>query len=227
MTQIGKNIKKIRNVKGISQQAFADLFGLTRGNISSYEEFRADPKLEVVVKIANYFSIPLADFIEKDLSVNELLHYNTELVLETEKYKLIQQLKNIPYIPALYINDYIANYKDETFLSQMPVITIPSNSKFRQIALEVDNQEMLPAKFDYHNNDILILEEVVKENIHRIIERLGIIVDQDGIKSGIYKQTKKGIILSLNEYVEHPFDPDSNKDYWVLKSAIVQGIQTS
>jgi hypothetical protein len=39
-----------------------------------------------------YFGIPLADFIEKDLLVNELLYYDTELVLETEKLKLNQQL---------------------------------------------------------------------------------------------------------------------------------------
>ena len=68
MTQIGKNIKKIRNVKRLSQQSFADIFDLTRGNISSYEESRAEPKIEVIMKIANFFGIPLADFIEKDLS---------------------------------------------------------------------------------------------------------------------------------------------------------------
>ena len=38
MSKIGYNIKKLRNVKNLSQQAFADLFNLTRGNISSYEE---------------------------------------------------------------------------------------------------------------------------------------------------------------------------------------------
>lgn len=222
MSQIGKNIKKIRNVKGLSQQAFADLFGLTRGNISSYEEFRADPKIEVVARIANYFSIPLADFIEKDLSVNELLHYNAEMVVETEKYKLIQQLTKISYIPALYINEYIANYNDESFIQQLPAITIPSNSKFKQIALEIGNQEMFPTKFNYRNGDILILEEITKENIHRITDRLGIMVDNGGIKFGIYKEKSNKINLSLNEYVEYPFTLESEKKYWMLKSVFVQ-----
>ena len=52
MSKVGKNIKKIRNVKALSQQAFADLFQLTRGNISSYEEFRAEPNIEIIVIIA-------------------------------------------------------------------------------------------------------------------------------------------------------------------------------
>ncbi len=174
MSQIGKNIKKIRNVKGgISQQAFADLFQLTRGNISSYEEFRAEPKIEMIIRIAKYFGIPLADFIEKDLSVNELLHYNAGLVLETEKLKIAQQLQKVPYIPALYLSDYIDKYLDEDFLIQLPYIIVPSNSKLRLLAFEVDNQDTLPNGFNYHNGDILVLENVVKENVHRIADKLG------------------------------------------------------
>lgn len=82
----------------MSQQAFANLLDLTRGNMSSYEEYRADPIIEVVMKIANFFGIPLSDFIEKGLSVNELLHYNAELVLDTKKLKIAQQLIKISFI---------------------------------------------------------------------------------------------------------------------------------
>lgn len=84
MGHIGKNIKKIRNVKGLSQQAFADLFELTRGNISSYEEMRAEPKIDILLEIAKYFGIPLEDFIQKDLSVNEMLHFKSSLVMVLE-----------------------------------------------------------------------------------------------------------------------------------------------
>ncbi|MGN0002861.1 MAG: helix-turn-helix domain-containing protein, partial [Sphingobacterium composti] len=75
MSQIGNNIKKLRKVKGLSQQAFAELFNLTRGNISSYEEFRAEPRIEVILQIAKYFSIPIAELLEKQLTVNEILNF--------------------------------------------------------------------------------------------------------------------------------------------------------
>ena len=75
MTQIGTNIKKLRSVKGLSQQAFGELFNLTRGNISSYEEFRAEPKISVILQIAKYFSIPVAHLLEKKLTVNEILNF--------------------------------------------------------------------------------------------------------------------------------------------------------
>lgn len=222
MTQIGKNIKKIRNVRGLSQQAFADIFQITRGNISSYEEFRAEPKLEVVVKIANYFGIPLVDFIEKELSVNELLHYNTKLVVETEKFKITQHLVKVPYVPSLYINDYIMHYNDAEFIDQLPNIVVPSASKIDLLAIEVNNPENLPAGYDFKNGDILIFEKVVKENIHRIIGKLGMMVNkEDGIKSGIYKEDNTKISLSLNDWIEYPFDMESETIYWVMKATFI------
>lgn len=224
MTQIGKNIKKIRNVKGLSQQAFADLFQLTRGNISSYEEYRADPRIEMVVRIANYFGIPLADFIEKELSVNELLHYNAGLVLETEKLKIAQQLIKIPYVPVLYLDDYKGQYTDEEFIQQLPHILIPNTSKFRLLAFEVDNQDALPSGHNYLNGDVLIYENVVKENIHRIIDKLGMMVSPEGIKTGVYKEDSSKISLFLNEWVEYPFNIDSDAQYWVLRASYTQMI---
>lgn len=68
----GVNIKKIRQVKGLSQKAFADLFELNRGVISAYEEGRAEPKIETVLKVAHYFSLDLDDFLTKTLQVNHL-----------------------------------------------------------------------------------------------------------------------------------------------------------
>lgn len=220
MTQIGKNIKKIRNIRSLSQQAFADLFGLTRGNISSYEEFRAEPKIDMVIKIANYFGIPLADFIEKDLSVNALLHYNTKLVLETEKLKIAEQLVSIPYVPVMYLKDFALRYADEDFLSKLPNILVPGTSRFRLLALELDNPDELPAGLNYKQGDVLIYEQVNKENVHRIINKLGLILGNEGMKWGIYQNTEEGKIkLALNDWVEYPFDMDDTEHvYWVMRA---------
>jgi len=72
MSFFGVNIKKIRQVKGLSQKSFADLFELNRGVISAYEEGRAEPKIETVLKVAHYFSLDLDDFLTKILQVNHL-----------------------------------------------------------------------------------------------------------------------------------------------------------
>src|SRR5689334_5181298 len=98
MTRIGANIKKIRTTKGLSQQAFADLFALTRGNISSYEENRAEPRIETVMQIANYFGIPLNHFISQSLSIHEILKYNGDKLIGDEKHIINLQLKQVPFI---------------------------------------------------------------------------------------------------------------------------------
>ena len=54
MSLFGKNIRKIRNVRNMSQQSFADLFDLKRGTLGAYEEGRSEPRIETILKIANY-----------------------------------------------------------------------------------------------------------------------------------------------------------------------------
>lgn len=222
MTKIGKNIKKIRGVNRLSQQAFAELFGLTRGNISSYEEFRAEPKIESVVKIANYFGIPVSDFISKELSVNELLHYDSAMVTEADKIKKANKFVQIPFVASSYIEEYIANYNNSDYIELLPQLSIPSNAKFQLLAIEIDNPENLPVGFSHKNGDIAIFEQVKKENIHRIAGRLGIMVNNDGIKTGIYTQKDSTIQLVLNELVSYPFNLDSGAQYWVIRAMFSQ-----
>lgn len=73
MSFFGTNIKKIRQVKGLSQKAFADLFDLNRGVISSYEEGRAEPKIDTIIKVAGYFNLDLNKFLTETLQVNQLV----------------------------------------------------------------------------------------------------------------------------------------------------------
>ena len=222
MTHIGKNIKKIRNVKGLSQQSFAELFDLTRGNISSYEESRAEPKIEVMIRIAKYFGIPLSDLVEKDLSVNELLHYNTRLVVETEKLKTTRHLTNIRYVSATYNNDYIHRHNDADFLLQLPVLAIPYAAKSELIAIEIQDPNELPAGFELRPGDVLIFEQVSKENIHRIIDKLGMMVDTESLRFGVYQTDGDNSVLTLNDWIKYPFDIHSEKKYWLHLAAYKQ-----
>lgn len=225
MGHIGKNIKKIRNVKGLSQQAFAELFDLTRGNISSYEEMRAEPKIEVVLQIAKYFSIPLEQLIQKDLSVNELLNFNTAVVIDPERFALTQKIVNIPLVSGSYMAEYLVNFDNLEYLEQLPHISIPFNAtKQRLIAVEIVNPDLLPLDFNASNGDILIFEKVEVENIHRILDKLAMIVNQTEIHFGVYKQMSDEIKIVLNEFVHYPFNIDSEEQFWVVKAIYSQSI---
>ena len=57
MSFFGKNIKFLRTTNRLSQTAFAEIFNLNRAVIGAYEEERAEPKVEIFVKVAQYFSV--------------------------------------------------------------------------------------------------------------------------------------------------------------------------
>src|SRR5690606_31898482 len=78
MSAIGKNIRKIRTIKGLSQSDFANFFGLTRASISAYEENRAEPKIDIALQIAKHFNIPIQKLITQELTVNEYAKFNLQ-----------------------------------------------------------------------------------------------------------------------------------------------------
>lgn len=96
MSFFGTNIKKIRQVKGLSQKAFADLFDLNRGVISAYEEGRAEPKIDTLLKVAGYFSLDINDFLTKPLQVNNLVSGSViDTLMFSPLEKLSEQKKTV------------------------------------------------------------------------------------------------------------------------------------
>src|SRR5690606_12126650 len=134
MSQIGPNIKKLRKVKGLSQQAFAELFNLSRGNISSYEEQRAEPKIDVTTQIAQYFSIPLQDLLHKSLSVNEILKFDD--YFEPKSSLKNSSFKNIPFLSKDHFQE-LEKYSGN--LELLPQITFPIFSPKQFLAIELQH----------------------------------------------------------------------------------------
>lgn len=114
--------------------------------------------------------------------------------------------------------EYCAHYREEEYINQLPVVVVPNSTQFQLIAIEVDDSENMPIGYDFKSGDMLILERIVKENIHRIPNRFGMRVNKEGIKAGIFKEKDQCFHLQLNELVDYPFDLDSENQYWALKA---------
>lgn len=54
---LGKNIRKLRAIQGLTQKDLADELGLTRGKIDTYERGVAAPPYHVILKIATHFGV--------------------------------------------------------------------------------------------------------------------------------------------------------------------------
>ncbi len=159
MSFFGKNIKKIRSVKNLSQQAFADLFGLKRGTLGAYEEGRSEPKIETIIKIANYFSIPIGDFLTNELTVNELLKFKGDLTTHADDIKR-EQFAIIPCITESIAGDYISLYDRKSFLNTLPTMQLPINPTKNFRAYVVTNLEMTNHDKGFYPKDIVVGEFV-------------------------------------------------------------------
>jgi len=51
--KLGKNLKRIRTEKGISQSDVAESLGVSRGFISNIEKGKTNPTLATIVRLAN------------------------------------------------------------------------------------------------------------------------------------------------------------------------------
>lgn len=146
MSFFGTNIKKIRQVKGLSQKAFADLFDLNRGVISSYEEGRAEPKIETILKVANHFNLNLDKLLTEIIQVNQLVSVSD-----------IDQLMLFPELAIQNSKETQAKTEDSN----------PNSPILQKILASVDliyeftsEKQLL---FNYHYGDILFLNKTDPE----------------------------------------------------------------
>lgn len=87
---IGTNIKRLREDRGIKQSEIADLIGMHRSNYSKVENGQREISIAAIEKIARYFNITIDELVhmEKDIPKEVSLGDKTTV----EQVKLIQEL---------------------------------------------------------------------------------------------------------------------------------------
>jgi transcriptional regulator with XRE-family HTH domain len=218
MSKIGANIKKIRTIKGLSQQAFAERFNLNRGNISSYEENRAEPKSEIAIEIAKYFSIPLENLLSNDLSVNEILQFNSDRLIEEEQRLNALKIKDIPYINEdILIKGWHEELDFEAF-DRMMQLKLPDTSTQQLLALQFNENIVHHQDFEkYRTDDILLFRNISLDNIHLIEGKYGLYLEAHKLTLGKYTLDKKGqYYFALNDNIKIKVDTKSPLRFWKL-----------
>lgn len=91
-----KNLKFIRQQKGISQQELADKLKIDRSTVSRWENDEMDITVGNAIQIADFFNIPMEDFTGKDLSQKNSKQFDElELLFDKHKDILTDSDKNI------------------------------------------------------------------------------------------------------------------------------------
>ncbi|REC41003.1 helix-turn-helix domain-containing protein [Chryseobacterium sp. 5_R23647] len=196
MSFFGANIKTIRQAKGLSQQAFADLFDLTRGVIGAYEEGRSEPKISTLLTVVHYFNLDLDKFLTVPLTIDDLNKPEN-----FEKFQLSFN-SDLPYQE----NNIDNNIKYNSL--QKALANIDLIYEFTEITLLLSN---------YNLGDFLFLikSNILKQNPETLLfleegslKYLSSIAKEDYSKKEVYKISgylsfeQKNILSSILERIE-------------------------
>lgn len=75
MITLGKNIRILRQAKGLKAKDIADRADLTPAYVSRVENGRVKVSVDVLLKIARAMSIPVAAFFKDDEIIEELIKH--------------------------------------------------------------------------------------------------------------------------------------------------------
>lgn len=146
---IGKNIRKIRTVKKLSQASFAEIFNLARPSVGAYEEGRSEPKIDTIIQIAQYFGISIDSLLTKELTINDLfnfnVHHDENIKPAPSQPKKIQEsgdfIKSV-LVPLDKQIEYIVHINNRDFIARLPRVLIPKYHEANTRAFEMNADDM-------------------------------------------------------------------------------------
>ncbi len=148
LIQIARNIAHLRKLRKLSQVAFARELGITKSRIGAYEESRAAPPLELLIKLSDYFKLPIDVLVKKDLTKGKeepTIEIGDQRVL----FPIIVDEHNndlIEIVPAKASAGYLNGYADPEYIESLQLMKLPFIPTGKHRAFPIRGDSMLPLK---------------------------------------------------------------------------------
>jgi len=215
MSNISSNLKFLRKKKRLTQQQFADAMGVKRASIGAYEEDRAEPKYELLKKIADFYGLTMDELAndtidEKWTQAAKGASSNLRVLSITVGQ---DNRENIELVPVKASAGYLNGYADPEFVKELPKFSLPMFKQGTYRAFEIAGDSMLPLQ-----SGAIVIGEYLENWMDIKAGQTYVIVSKDdGL---VYKRAaysfneEKGLkLLSDNKL----YDP-----YWVEPSEILE-----
>jgi transcriptional regulator with XRE-family HTH domain len=135
----GQNLKYLRKLRGFTQEEFAAKLNIKRSLLGAYEEERAEPRLEVLEAVSDWFKVSLDDLLRRDLTEVKGNYLN-----KRRMQKMNAENNLISFVPVKAAAGYLAGYADEEFIDELNTFTLPMLGGGQYRAFEIIGDSMLP-----------------------------------------------------------------------------------
>ncbi|WP_094572962.1 XRE family transcriptional regulator [Mucilaginibacter xinganensis] len=223
MSNIPSNIKFLRKKKGLTQQQFADELGIKRSLVGAYEEERADPKYDLLKKIALFFEISIDDFINEVIDEKWAPKPKGNpanlrvLSISVDK----DDNENIELVPLKASAGYLNGYADPEYVAKLPKFYLPMFKQGTYRAFEIKGDSMLPLQ----SGTIIIGEYVENWGDVKQAETYVVISKNEGVVykriGNKFKDNKKLKLVSDNPvYEPYEIGGEDILELWKAKAYI-------
>jgi DNA-binding XRE family transcriptional regulator len=202
MATFAEQLRYYRKQKGITQTQLAEALELNRPVIGAYEEGRAEPKLEVLLRIAAYFDMTVDEFLsEGQVKMDSASVRVLPVVVDADG------MERIPLVPLRASAGYAHGYGDPSFIEQLPVFDLPFSELKKDRThriFQIQGDSMLPVP----DKAYIITSFVEEWSGVRSGERYVIVTANDGL---LFKRVEKKphsahlLLISDNTFYE-PFE---------------------
>ncbi len=175
------NIRFLRKQAGLTQAGLAEKLGVKRPVIGAYEEGRAEPRLQTLQHMAQFFGLPIDDLVGRDMVSGgrtdmsggglRVLPIVTDASGERERAVLVPVKAAAGYLNGYGDVDYIGSLPSFT----MPFPELPADRSYR--VFQIEGESMLPVPPKAY----VVCEYVQDWGAVRFNERHILLTQSDGI----------------------------------------------
>jgi transcriptional regulator with XRE-family HTH domain len=148
MSKISRNIAHLRRLKKLSQEQLADELGIKKSRLGAYEESRSEPPLDLLIRISEYFRLPVDILLKKDLSKAETIP-SIEVGNQRVLFPISVDRNNKGLVEIIDMKasaGYLNGYADPEFIESLPKMQLPFAKKGSYRAFPIRGDSMPPLK---------------------------------------------------------------------------------
>ncbi|HTH56522.1 MAG TPA: LexA family transcriptional regulator [Cyclobacteriaceae bacterium] len=223
MISLNENLRTLRKKLQLTQDEFAQKLGIKRSLVGAYEEGRAEPRAELLQRMAELFGVSMESLISVDLTKAEpktpasFSRGRDVLVVTVDQHRK----ENIEFVPVKASAGYLSGYADPEYVKELPRFNLPILKQGTYRAFEIKGDSMLPLM----PGSIVVGEYVEKLNDIKSGKTYIMVTQHEGV---VYKRVfnyldengKLFLVSDNRQYAPYQIDGEEVLEAWSAKAYI-------